>query len=69
MARRNRRRRHKPKKGKRFTTETSTYDGEVKTGIYVMVKNKNTPHNNLIFTEKDKLGEFIRMLKRLREKL
>jgi len=57
------------KEGERFTHETDTYKGEVKTGNYVVVKNKNTPDNNLIFTEKKRLKEFIGMLNDLKSKL
>lgn len=56
-------------KGERFTHETDTYKGEVKSGAHVVVRDKNNPSNNLIFTQKSKLDEFIGMLKDLRKKL
>lgn len=72
MARRGQRpsfRKNNDDEGTRYTHETDTYEGEVKVGQYLVVKNKNTPDNNLIFTDKDRLDEFIKMLNELRRKL
>lgn len=73
MARRHRnyggRRKRNKKTGERYTHETDTYKAQVKTGAHVVVRDKHTPHNNLIFTERSKLQEFIDMLNKLKQKL
>lgn len=61
--------RGRKKKGERHTHETETYTGEVKTGNYVVARNKNMPDQNIIFTDKKELKDFINMLTELKNKL